>query len=162
MLVDGIRPKPWKTFLGKGRLSLSAREKARVQETAASQRAKKWGGFLPADSQRSGAPGDIRSPADGRKQAEFTSAVKHGGRRASLAGSTVCLAQSGVRGTNESFKNERKCRRIIRDLPCADNKVSSGRFFCKNTRFSGPAAPATRPTAGRPFRKKRFAAGARE
>ncbi len=38
---------------------------------------------LSASYQRSGAPGDVRSPADGRKQAEFTSAVKRGGRRAS-------------------------------------------------------------------------------
>ena len=45
-----------------------------------------------AFSQRSGAPGDIRSPADGRKQAGFTSAVKRSGRRAS--GETVQRVRS--------------------------------------------------------------------
>ena len=36
--------------------------------------------------QRTGAPGDVRSPADGHKQAGFTPAVKRNARRASDAG----------------------------------------------------------------------------
>ena len=37
-----------------------------------------------AVAQRSGAPGDVRSPADGHKQAGFTPAVKRNARRAGL------------------------------------------------------------------------------
>ena len=54
--------------------------------------------------QRSGAPGDVRSPADGSKQPEFTSGVKRSRRRASDAGRTACLAQTGLRVLRESCK----------------------------------------------------------
>ena len=42
-------------------------------------------GSWKAVFQRSGAPGDVRSPADGHKQAGFTPAVKRNARRASFA-----------------------------------------------------------------------------
>ncbi len=65
----------WEPFVGKGR-SFQRFGRKRLHGTAASQRS---GCFPLADSQRSGAPDDVRSPADGRKQAEFTSAVSAAG-----------------------------------------------------------------------------------
>ena len=52
-------------------------------------------------SQRAGAPGDIRSPADGHKQAGFTPAVKRNARRASHAARKACLVQTSSCGTRE-------------------------------------------------------------
>ena len=57
-------------------------------------------------SQRSGAPGDVRSPADGHKQAGFTPAVKRNARRASDAGRTACLVQTGLRSLLRSARSE--------------------------------------------------------
>ena len=61
-------------------------------------------GGRKAVSQRSGAPGDVRSPADGHKQAGFTPAVKRNARRASRAVRTACLAQTGSCGTHAPGK----------------------------------------------------------
>ena len=56
--------------------------------------------------QRTGAPGDVRSPADGHKQAGFTPAVKRNARRASDAGRTACLVQTGLRSLLRSARSE--------------------------------------------------------
>ena len=53
-------------------------------------------------SQRPKAPGDVRSPADGRRQAEFTSAVRRGGRRARPAVRKVCPDSTFLRITMTS------------------------------------------------------------
>ena len=49
---------------------------------------------------------DVRSPADGGKQLEFTSGVKRNARRASLASCTVCLAQTGLCSLLRSARSE--------------------------------------------------------
>ena len=68
----------WEPFLGKGR-SFQRSGRMRLHGTPVVQCSKNVEVFPSAVSQRSGAPGDVRSPADGRKQAEFTSAVSSAG-----------------------------------------------------------------------------------
>ena len=85
--------------------------------------------------QRSGAPGDVRSPADGRKQAEFTSAVKRGGRRASL----VSVQRVRSRRENVVLGHRKMSRHAGGIIPPAPP------WFALRLRRAAGAVPGTEP-----------------
>ena len=82
------------------------------------------GSEKPSLNARAG-PGDERSPADDRKQAEFTSAVKRSGRRTSLVSVQCVQSKRAWRGTRASENVARPVVMNSRNLLPALNEMTT-------------------------------------